>query len=140
LTLWNPTVHTIVNHVRVPVTRTYAIRGPAGDSLLVDVRNTSLVLSICYYCSVYFTEKILPISQDTMSIPGRKSFAKFELVFNVILPPLGYNTYFFQVEGNCEYGNHFFHKQLSLFLVESDNHMIMTENMPCVLQNQVQFK
>ena len=38
MTLWNPTVHTINHHVRVPVTKSYNVRDPTGRAILAEVR------------------------------------------------------------------------------------------------------
>jgi len=99
LTLWNPTVHTVTHHVRVPVTKSYSIRDPIGHALLVD---------------------FIPISDLTKNIPGRKSFATHELVFKVQLPPLGYNTYYFEVKSSDE----------------KTSKVDIRQNEQCIIQNQ----
>jgi hypothetical protein len=37
LTLWNPTVHPVLLHYRVPVTRAYTVRDPTGQPILAEV-------------------------------------------------------------------------------------------------------
>ncbi|CAF1639240.1 unnamed protein product, partial [Didymodactylos carnosus] len=39
----------------------------------------------------------LKISEAAYFIPGRKRFAKFEVVLRIVLPALGFNTYYFEV-------------------------------------------
>ncbi|CAF3076283.1 unnamed protein product [Rotaria sp. Silwood2] len=111
LTLWNPTVHTISHHVRVPVTKNYTIRDTTGHAILAD---------------------LIPISEATMKIPGRKSFAINQLVFRVVLPALGFNTYYFEVKSN----------NLRINEKNNEQQIIITKNDKCVLQNdylQVEF-
>jgi phosphoribosylformylglycinamidine (FGAM) synthase PurS component len=40
LTLWNPTIHPVVNRFRVPVTRAYSVRDPTGQTILTEVRKS----------------------------------------------------------------------------------------------------
>lgn len=116
MTLWNPTVHTVVQHLRVPVTKNYLIRDPNGRAILADVSEIPRRKEP-KRCSFIHSFKFIPISDPTKKLPGRKSFATFELVFNVILPPLGYNTYYFEGKPSSD--------------------VVAQENGPCVLQNQV---
>ena len=37
LTLWNPTIHPVVSHPRVPVTREYLIYDPTGNLVQAEV-------------------------------------------------------------------------------------------------------
>jgi len=37
LTLWNPTVHPVVQHARVPVSVDYTVRDPTGQTILAEV-------------------------------------------------------------------------------------------------------
>jgi len=37
LTLWNPIVHPVIQHVRVPVNTNYVVRDPTGQTLVTDV-------------------------------------------------------------------------------------------------------
>ncbi len=39
LTLWNPTIHPVTIHHRVPVTRQYLIRDPMGNLVSAEVDN-----------------------------------------------------------------------------------------------------
>ncbi|UJR22329.1 hypothetical protein I4U23_025391 [Adineta vaga] len=100
LTLWNPTVHTISHHVRVPVTKKYSVRDETGHAILAD---------------------FIPISEPTKKIPGRKSFATNQLVFKVILPALGFNTYYFEVKAGES---------------NEQTEITITKNDQCVLQNE----
>ncbi|CAF0905121.1 unnamed protein product [Adineta steineri] len=77
LTLWNPTIHPIIHHVRAPVTKEYLIRDPMGS-----------IVSAEY----------VPISTTTRNIPGRKSFAQNQYIFTTSLPALGFSTYYFEVK------------------------------------------
>ncbi|CAF3547776.1 unnamed protein product [Rotaria sp. Silwood1] len=101
LTLWNPTVHTISHYVRVPVTKNYTIRDSTGYGILAD---------------------FIPISEPTKKIPGRKSFAMNELVFKVILPALGFNTYYFEIKNNI--------------LLDNKQDISITKDDKCILQNE----
>ncbi|CAF1135817.1 unnamed protein product [Adineta steineri] len=96
LTLWNPTVHTISQHIHVPVTKKYSIRDSTGHVISAD---------------------FIPISEPTKNIPGRKSFATNQLVFKVILPALGFNTYYFELKTGNE-------------------DISITQNEECILQNE----
>ncbi len=42
--------------------------------------------------------QLIPISEPIKNIPGRKSFAQYELVFQTPLPALGFNTYYFEAK------------------------------------------
>ncbi|GAB6018760.1 hypothetical protein CHUAL_000429 [Chamberlinius hualienensis] len=76
LTVYNPQGHNIRSHVRVPVTGTsYAVSGPDG---------------------IPITSQIIPVPQPVLDDPERNSNSQYDLVFNVDLPPSGYNTYFVQ--------------------------------------------
>ncbi|UJR06766.1 hypothetical protein I4U23_011053 [Adineta vaga] len=79
LTLWNPTIHPVTHHIRVPVTKEYVIRDPMGSSV-----------SATY----------LPISNTTKNIPGRKSSARNQYIFTAVLPALGFSTYYFEVKSS----------------------------------------
>jgi hypothetical protein len=37
-----------------------------------------------------------------MNIPGRMSAAQKQLLFKAVLPPLGFNTYYFQIKSNLK--------------------------------------
>jgi len=37
VTLWNPTVHPVLQHVRIPVTQAYTVRDTAGQPTLAEV-------------------------------------------------------------------------------------------------------
>lgn len=37
VTLWNPTIHPVVHHVRVPVRNDYTVRDPTGNPILAEV-------------------------------------------------------------------------------------------------------
>lgn len=63
---------------------------------------------------------MIPISNITKNIPGRNSSAISELLFTVTLPPLGFSTYYFEVDKEKE------RRKLSV-----------TTNEACTLQNQV---
>ncbi|CAF1013919.1 unnamed protein product [Didymodactylos carnosus] len=104
LTLYNPTVHPRIHFARVPVTRDYTIRDPDGQVIMTN---------------------LLKIPKATYSIPGRKSFAEFELVFKTVLPALGFNTYYFEVNAEKE--------SLLYKLVENNE---ISKNNACTLQNQ----
>ncbi len=43
LTLWNPTIHPVTIHPRVPVTRQYVIRDPFGNLVPAEVHNQRYV-------------------------------------------------------------------------------------------------
>ncbi|CAF0923686.1 unnamed protein product [Adineta steineri] len=77
LTLWNPTIHPIIHHVRVPVTKEYLIRDPMGSIVPAEY---------------------VPISTITRNIPGRKSSAQNQYIFTTLLPALGFSTYYFEAK------------------------------------------
>ncbi|CAF1299677.1 unnamed protein product [Rotaria sordida] len=105
LTLWNPTGHTISHHVRVPVTKNYTILDSTGHVILAD---------------------LIPISEPTKKIPGRKSFAMNQLIFKAILPALGFNTYYFEVKNNTLLTNK----------INDEQEIIITKDDKCILQNE----
>jgi hypothetical protein len=37
LTLWNPTIHPVVEHARVPVTTDYTVIDPTGQTIVAEV-------------------------------------------------------------------------------------------------------
>ncbi|CAF4180139.1 unnamed protein product, partial [Adineta steineri] len=79
LTLWNPTIHPIIHHVRVPVTKEYLIRDPMGSIVPAEY---------------------VPISTITRNIPGRKSSAQNQYIFTTLLPALGFSTYYFEAKSD----------------------------------------
>jgi hypothetical protein len=62
---------------------------------------------------------LIPISEPTLKIPGRKSFATNQLVFKVVLPAIGFNTYYFEAKSFDQ------------------SEVIITKDDQCVLQNDV---
>lgn len=95
MTLWNPTLHPVTIHPRVPVTREYLIRDPNGAIVPAEVhylwsrpkKETAMFLSSFEY---------LPVSEATKKIPGRMSTAQHQYLFQASLPALGYSTYYFE--------------------------------------------
>ncbi|CAF3848079.1 unnamed protein product, partial [Rotaria sp. Silwood1] len=75
LTLWNPTIHPVVQHVRVPVRTDYTVRDPTGQIVLSE---------------------LVPISYATQNIPGRTSVTQKQIIFKASLPALGFNSYYFE--------------------------------------------
>ncbi|CAF0732780.1 unnamed protein product [Adineta ricciae] len=75
LTLWNPVIHPVTQHVRVPVRTDYTVRDPTGQTLLTE---------------------LIPISEPTQKIPGRTSLTQKQIIFKVALPALGFSTYYFE--------------------------------------------
>ncbi|CAF3637750.1 unnamed protein product [Rotaria sp. Silwood1] len=75
LTLWNPTIHPIVQHARVPVKTDYTIRDPTGQTVLSE---------------------LIPVSQAIQNIPGRTSITQKQIIFKASLPALGFSTYYFE--------------------------------------------
>lgn len=56
--------------------------------------------------NVFFLQ-YLPIPDTMKNIPGRMSSAENQYIFQVSLPALGFNTYYFEATGNRE--NKLFH-------------------------------
>ncbi|CAF1497023.1 unnamed protein product, partial [Adineta steineri] len=81
ITLWNPLIHQVTQHIRVPVRTDYTVRDPTGATL--------------------FTE-LVPISQAVQNIPGRTSLTQKQIIFKVTLPALGFNTYYFEKKPDQE--------------------------------------
>ncbi|CAF1622827.1 unnamed protein product [Rotaria magnacalcarata] len=102
LILWNPTVHTISHYVRVPVTKDYTVRDPSGHAIVAEM---------------------IPVSESTQRIPGRKSFALNQLVFKTILPALGFSTYYFEIKATENNNN-------------NEKQVLVTHNSECILQNE----
>ena len=40
LTLWNPTIHPVVQYIRVPANTNYTVRDPTGQTITAEVRMT----------------------------------------------------------------------------------------------------
>jgi hypothetical protein len=38
LTLWNPTIHPVVQYVRIPANTNYTVRDPTGQMIVAEVR------------------------------------------------------------------------------------------------------
>ncbi|XP_056018882.1 lysosomal alpha-mannosidase-like isoform X2 [Ostrea edulis] len=75
MTVYNPIGRSVGHWIRLPVIgKSYVITDPNGKSV---------------------PSQVLPISNETKKIPERKgSLAENELVFWVMVPPLGFNTFF----------------------------------------------
>ncbi|CAF1413328.1 unnamed protein product [Adineta ricciae] len=101
VTLWNPTIHPVTVYHRVPVTKQYLIYDPIGNLVSAEY---------------------LPIPNTTKNIPGRMSSAQNQYLFEVTLPALGYNTYYFQAKGQQG--------------PDDKKNVITTENQACILQNE----
>ncbi|CAF3727422.1 unnamed protein product [Rotaria socialis] len=99
LTLWNPTIHSVTHHARVPVTKEYWIRDPMGSIIPAEY---------------------LPIPDTTKNIPGRKSSAQNQYIFTILLPALGFSTYYFKVKSGE--------------IIEKKN-VTTTRNEACTLEN-----
>ncbi|GAB6018759.1 mannosidase alpha class, variant 3 [Chamberlinius hualienensis] len=83
LTVYNPQGHNIRSHVRVPITGTsYVVSGPDGNPI---------------------ASQIVSVPQPVLEDPERNGTSQNELVFNVDLPPIGYNTYFVQSDDSSKY-------------------------------------
>ncbi|XP_035227790.1 lysosomal alpha-mannosidase-like isoform X2 [Stegodyphus dumicola] len=73
ITIYNPLAWNVTEYVRVPVTgKAYKILDYNGKAVEAQV---------------------VPVSSAMLQVPGRKSKAVAEVVFQVQLPPLGYATY-----------------------------------------------
>jgi hypothetical protein len=98
LTLWNPTIHPITIHPRVPVTREYLIRDPTGNFVSAEVHNERCMTKkrIAIFPSVL---QYLPIPDTMKNVPGRMSSAQNQYLFEASLPALGYSTYYFEAKG-----------------------------------------
>jgi lysosomal alpha-mannosidase len=81
LTLWNPTIHPVLHHFRMPVTRNYTVRDPSGQPILAE---------------------LIPASDSTKRIPGRTTTAMNQLIFRANLPALGFSTYYFEAKPTKE--------------------------------------
>ena len=73
--------------------------------------------------------QLLPIPTTVTNIPGRMGIAQNQLLFKSVLPPLGFNTYYFQLQS----------KLVAHVSPEArtNSHVQMTFNERCTLQNQV---
>ncbi len=85
LVLWNPTIHPVVQHARVPVSTDYTVRDPTGQTIVAE---------------------LIPISEPIQRIPGRTSLTQKQIIFKASLPALGFNTYYFEKKG--EFSSHWF--------------------------------
>jgi lysosomal alpha-mannosidase len=102
LTLWNPTIHSVVHHFRVPVTKAYTVRDPTGQPTLAE---------------------LIPISNSTKTMPGRTSAAGNQLIIRVSLPALGFNTYFFEAKTDEEA------KKSKVKITENDECILTNQNL-----------
>lgn len=69
LTLWNPTIHTVTDLTRVPVTKDYTIRDPLGQLVTAEVREGNDTSIDCFLWSIFrfhrsqrefLVERVLP--------------------------------------------------------------------------------
>ena len=77
---------------------------------------------------------------NVRNIPGRMSIARKQLLFKAILPPLGFNTYYFQIR--CKsisslLNNSFIDIYLLTAKERLDSSVKVTFNEECILNNQV---
>ncbi|XP_057661695.1 lysosomal alpha-mannosidase-like isoform X1 [Diorhabda carinulata] len=82
VTIYNPLSRIVDKFIRVPITgNKYSVKDPEGTEIVTQ---------------------IVPVSQGVLTIPGRKSRAQNELVFQAAdIPPLGFKSYFVQsIESN----------------------------------------
>lgn len=76
MTLWNPTIHSVLEYARVPTSQDYTVRDPTGQTIVTD---------------------LIPVSDATQRIPGRSNVAQNQtIIFKANLPALGFNTYYFE--------------------------------------------
>ncbi len=122
MTLWNPTIHPVTIHHRVPVTREYLIRDPTGNLVAAEVYNQRFIMK---KNSQFFFFQYLPIPDTTKNIPGRMSTAQNQYIFQVSLPALGYSTYYFEAKSIADA------KKIN------PRKVITTTNEACILQNEV---
>jgi lysosomal alpha-mannosidase len=72
--VYNPLTRPVVKFVRLPIRDPgFEVFAPNGDSILTQV---------------------VPVSEKLKLVPGRKSLAKYELVFQANLPALGFKSYY----------------------------------------------
>jgi lysosomal alpha-mannosidase len=102
VTLWNPTVHPVIYHYRVPVTKAYTVRDSSGQPILAE---------------------LLPVSDPTKKIPGRNGTATNQLVFRASLPALGFSTYFFEVKPGEE------QEEPKVKITENDECILLNQNL-----------
>lgn len=77
VTVYNPLSHATYQYVRVPVS--------SGEYIVMDYRNVSV------------ESQIVPIPDEVLALPFRKSNAMYEIVFLATeVPPLGYKSYFIE--------------------------------------------
>ena len=55
MTLWNPTIHPVTIHPRVPVTREYTIRDPAGNLIPAEVLQQGHMANIVAICFRFYS-------------------------------------------------------------------------------------
>ena len=72
VTLWNPTIHPVLEHFRVPVTRAYTVRDSTGQPILSEVSAFELERAIDAFSHSVFRSSpflILPkISQAARAL------------------------------------------------------------------------
>ncbi len=88
---------------------------------------------------VYF--QFLPIPTTITNIPGRMSIAQNQLLFKAALPPLGFNTYYFQIKSKCTvfFSRTDFFIAITFITAEerAKPNVEVTFNEQCTLENQV---
>jgi hypothetical protein len=72
-----------------------------------------------------------------MNIPGRMSMAKNQLVFKSMLPPLGFNTYYFQIKSLFSFSKSFILLFFFTAIKETKPKVKVTHNEICTLENEV---
>ncbi len=98
LTLWNPTIHSVVQHAHVPVSTDYTVRDPTGQTIATEVleKSNHTIRSFLFYF------QLIPISDPVQHIPGRTSMTQKQIIFKANLPALGFNTYYFEKKGEID--------------------------------------
>ncbi len=87
--------------------------------------------------------QLLPIPATIMNIPGRMSIAEKQILFKAILPPLGFNIYYFQIKSKFivlfSINSSFIYIAFLIAKEYGNSKVKTTYNELCTLQNQVRY-
>ncbi len=83
----------------MPVTGQYIIRDPTGNLVPAEVYNQRCMTKTKMRVLFLSFLQYLPIPDTIKNVPGRMSSAQNQYLFQASLPPLSYNTYYFEAKG-----------------------------------------
>jgi hypothetical protein len=139
LTLWNPTIHPVTIHHRVPVTREYLIRDPIGNLVSAEVYNQRCITKH------FFLSFFVTVSSDSKyneKYSWSNEFCSESVYIWSIIASAWLQYLLFWSE---RYLSLFNFEIIDLFVIADTkkiepNKVITTINEACILQNEVRYE